>query len=240
MIVRRNLKCFGAGESQIEAMLPDLIRRGRIPTVGINASRATIILRIMAEGGSAAECDALIEPTVATIRSSLGTLVYGEDDDELQDAVLRLLRRHGRSLASVEIGTAGLVAEWLCGAAGAAEHIRGSLVTASRAVLENLLGIDSARIPAGSLADKDLTAAMAVACREHFAADYGLAVSGFPDPQPEGVPPADVYFALAGPSRVDVHRVPFALHPDLLTIYCAKHAVNLARLVLLREAQAGP
>ena len=50
VICRRNIKCFGAGESQIESMLPDLIRRGRTPTVGINASEATIILRIAAEG----------------------------------------------------------------------------------------------------------------------------------------------------------------------------------------------
>ena len=55
VIRRRRIHCFGAGESQLEAMLPDMIRRGRQPTVGITASKSTITLRIAAEGDTEAE-----------------------------------------------------------------------------------------------------------------------------------------------------------------------------------------
>ena len=72
VIRRRKINCFGAGESQVEAMLPDLIRRGRAPTVGITASKTTISLRITAEAASEEECNALIEPTAATIKQCLG------------------------------------------------------------------------------------------------------------------------------------------------------------------------
>lgn len=238
VIVRRNLRCFGAGESQVESMLPDLIRRGRTPTVGITASRVTITLRIAAEGSCQEECEAQIAPTAATIRECLGDLVYGEGNDELHDAVLRLLRDLGRSLASVEIGTAGLVAEWLGSTAEGSDHYRGGLVAPAGASLVQVLGLTAAQIPEGSLADRAITEAMAVACRERFGADYGLAVSGFPAPVAEGEPPRNVFFALAGPKHLDVREVPFALHPDLLTVYCAKHAVNLVRLALLREQRS--
>ena len=97
VIRHRLVKCFGAGESQIESMLPDLIRRGRIPRVGITASKTTIILRITAEGATDEECFAAVEPTVATIRQCLGELVFGEDEIELEDVVVRLLgERAGR------------------------------------------------------------------------------------------------------------------------------------------------
>ena len=109
MIRRRRIHCFGAGESQIEAMLPDLIRRGRRPTVGITASQATITLRIAAEGATEEECFAAMEPTVATIRQCLGTLVFGEEDEQLQDAVVKLLRENQKTLATAECGTAGLI-----------------------------------------------------------------------------------------------------------------------------------
>ena len=128
VICRRKINCFGAGESQIESMLPDMIRRGRQPTVGITASKATISLRIAAEGATEEECYAAIEPTVATIRQCLGTLIFGEGDDELQHAVVRLLRDREKTLATAECGTTGLVAQWLASVEGSADVYRGGLV----------------------------------------------------------------------------------------------------------------
>ena len=144
VILRRNIKCFGAGESQVESLMPDLIRRDRIPRVGINASRATIILRIVAEGDSEEQCRAQIEPTVAEIHKHLGTLVYGEGDEELQDVVLRLLGQRSQTLASAEIATAGLVAQWLAKAGGGDGPYRGGLVAADEAAMTRLLPLGSA------------------------------------------------------------------------------------------------
>ena len=50
VIRHKQIKCFGVGESDLEQMLPDLIRRGRDPQVGITVSGATITLRITASG----------------------------------------------------------------------------------------------------------------------------------------------------------------------------------------------
>jgi len=116
VIIHRRMKCFGAGESTIEAMLPNLIDRDRIPLVGITAHEATITLRITARGQNAAECLAAIAPTEETIRASLGQLVYGVDDDEIEDAAIVYLQESGQTLATLEIGTAGRVAELLAGA----------------------------------------------------------------------------------------------------------------------------
>ncbi len=175
VILRRNIKCFGAGESQIESLMPDLIRRGRIPRVGINASRATIILRIVAEGDSQEQCRAQIEPTAAEIRTCLGRLVYGEGDDELQDALLRLLGQRGQTLATAEIATAGLVAQWIAKADGGAGRYRGGVVAADEAAMLRLLPLASAES-----AVESFVRAAAIACRERFRSDFGLAVGPLP------------------------------------------------------------
>lgn len=104
------LKCFGAGESTIETMLPDLIRRGREPLVGITAHEATITLRIAARGQDEAACVRAIGPVEQTIRECLGEIVFGSEDDELEDAAVRACQAQGLRVAVCERGTIGRVA----------------------------------------------------------------------------------------------------------------------------------
>ena len=236
VILRRNIKCFGAGESQLESLLPDLIRRDRIPRVGINASRATIILRIVAEGDSEADCRAQIEPTVAEIHKCLGTLVYGEGDEELQDVVLRLLVQRQKSLATVEIATAGLVAQWLAKAGGSGRgvhHYRGGLVAADEAAMKQLLPLEP---DTSSPAGEAFVRAMAIACRERFQTDFGLAVGPLPtlSETSEASEAGHVHFALASEAGFQSFHVSSGIHPDIVGDYCAKHAINLVRLALLK------
>jgi len=213
IIRRRRINCFGAGESQVEAMLPDLIRRGRRPTVGITAGKYSIILRIAAEGQTEEECRAAIEPVAAMIRQSLGTLVFGEDDEELQHAVVKLLRERGKTLATAECGTDGLMAEWLSDVDGSADVYRGGLVLGE---------------PAESVD------AMACRCREQFGADYGLAIllPSLLEKVAEGGPSPLFTVALADAEGVRSEHAQKAYHPALARIHGAKHTLNFARLAI--------
>jgi len=232
IIRHRRIKCFGAGESQIEAMLPDLIRRGREPTVGITASQTTITLRVTAEGASEEACHAAMEPTVATIRRCLGRLVFGEEDDELQHAVVRLLRRQGKTLATAEWGTGGLVAQWLGGAAEAETCYRGGVVATDGTALANLLGLKPDSLAGCSPTSGQVAEAMARGCRQRLAADYGLSIADFPEFDPEAAEPKQVSFGLATPQGVQFKEFPLAGHPATLKVFCAKRALNMVRLLL--------
>ena len=117
VLLHRRLKCFGAGESAIEEMLPGIIERGRDPTVGITAHEATITLRISAWADNNDSCWEKIKTTENIIRETLGQLVYGEEDDEVEDAAAAALLAASASLATVEAGTAGRVASLFAQAA---------------------------------------------------------------------------------------------------------------------------
>jgi nicotinamide-nucleotide amidase len=210
----RRIKCFGVGESDLEQMLPDVIRRGREPQVGITVHDATITLRIAAAGADEAACRALIEPTEALIRQSLGTLVFGTEDEELEHAVLKLLAERGQTLATSEWGTGGLLADWLSLADPAGEQFLGGSITRS--------GRSS-----------HVAAVMASACREQFAADWGLAVGPFPRPGDDGAP-GDLHLALASTAGVRTASTTLAGHPAILRPRAAKQALNLLRLELIR------
>jgi nicotinamide-nucleotide amidase len=113
VIAHHRIKCFGVGESDLEAMLPDVIARDRYPLVGITVHQATITLRITAEGESVEAARAAMEPTIATIRACLGDLIFGEEDEELQHVVVRLLREQKKTLLVDEWATRGLLSKWL-------------------------------------------------------------------------------------------------------------------------------
>ena len=91
VILKARINCFGCGESHAEELLGDLTARDRDPEVGITVHDATITLRIIAQGTTAEECRTKIAATDRLIRERLGSLVFGVEDEELEDVVARQL-----------------------------------------------------------------------------------------------------------------------------------------------------
>ena len=182
VIRHRTIHCYGTGESAIEAMLPDLIRRGRIPAVGITASKATISLRITADGPTPEACQAAMQPTADTIYQCLGDLVFGEDGDTLQDVVVRLLAQRRQTLATVECGSGGALAEWLSNADPGLRVFRGGWVLRDSASIAGALGIAGHAAESHRPLTETGVQSLAAACRANFQTDYALALGPFPPP----------------------------------------------------------
>ncbi|MBQ8362417.1 MAG: hypothetical protein IJX36_00640, partial [Thermoguttaceae bacterium] len=106
----KTIRTFGAGESALEARLPNLIARDRVPTVGITAKESVISLRILAEGSSEAECARQIDETSKFIYDRAGEFIFGEEDETLQSVVSRVLLAQCLKVGVFEWGTRGLLA----------------------------------------------------------------------------------------------------------------------------------
>jgi nicotinamide-nucleotide amidase len=239
VICHRRIKCFGVGESDLEGMLPDLIRRGREPTVGITVHGATITLRITASGETREACLAAMEATEETIRQCLGELVFGEEDDELQHAVVRLLRERGQTVASAEWGSGGMIAHWLSEVPESRGVFRGGLVLPTRKAVNDLVHKSGtptlAAAPDETGMMKQIVERMADACRQHFYADWGLAVGELPRVDEQASEPGKLWFAVASPSGVTAVSTHYIGHPDILKARGGKQALNLLRLTLIRS-----
>jgi len=235
VIRHRRIKCFGAGESHVESMLPDMIRRGREPSVGITVSGATITLRITARGATPEECYESMEPTAHTIYECLGELIFGEEDDELEHAVIRGLRDQERTLATVEWGTGGMIAHWLDEVSQARENFLGGIVVTSPTVAETLLGIPASLIRQHTPVSGAVVEALANRELSLSGADYALAVSELPPLNQLTAETARVHYALASAAGCIVKSVPFVGHPSIHKLRAAKVGLNLVRLALRRE-----
>jgi nicotinamide-nucleotide amidase len=236
IIRRARINCFGLGESHTEQLLGDLTARGRDPEIGITAHEATITLRILAHGRSEDECAAKIAEARAEIRRRLGHYVFGEEDDEVEHALLRALRDQGATLATAESGTGGFLAQTLAGVAGFESVYVGGLVVPTSAARRSALGIDDAAFPASA----ESAGAMAAAARERFDSDFGLAVSQYPVLDPAALMSSApmAYLALADRRTVESHPFNLGGNPAILRSRTAKSAMNLLRLRLLQHGSA--
>jgi nicotinamide-nucleotide amidase len=212
--------------------------------VGITVSGATITLRITASGPNETACLRAMEPTIQQIYEILGVLVFGEEEDELEHAVVRLLSERSKTLAVAEWATDGLVSQWLAEAVADTGTFRTGVVVRDTVAVEALLGIE---VSPGAESKSQIAEAMARAVRDKTGADYGLAVAAFP-PTGIAVPTAAsgraadidrtgvLHVALASADNVRSKGFPLASHPSITKPRAAKQALNMLRLVLLHHA----
>jgi nicotinamide-nucleotide amidase len=225
-IAHYRIKCFGVGESDLEAMLPDLIARDRYPTVGITVHQATITLRITAEGETADAARAAMQPTIDTIHQCLGDLIFGYEDDELPDAVARNLLSRGETLAVVEWGTGGRISEWFSECPAAAGVFEGALVVHNHVALESVLPVPPDAWMEPGFRNAPFTQELARSGHERFGTDWVLAVGPFPN---EGDADRTVFLGLANNGGVATKAVTHAGHPAIIKDRTAKQALDWLR-----------
>jgi nicotinamide-nucleotide amidase len=235
VLVQRKLNAFGAGESAVEEKLFDLTRRGHVPEVGITVGDATISLRILARAPTPAEAQAQIAPVEQTIRERLGDLVFGVEDEELQDAVARLLVQKHKTLAAAESVTGGLVAESLVRVPGVGSFFTGGIVAYTNRIKAELLGVPQALLDDKGAVSAEVAEAMAVGCRTRLGTDLAVSTVGVAGPGDAGDKPRGlVYVGLAWEGGCDSSHFSWPGTRTEVQRRCAKMALNRVRLHLLR------
>ncbi len=235
VIRRARINCFGVGESQAEQILGDLTARGRDPDVGITVHEATITLRVTAQGTSIDDCRAKIDKTRAMIVNRMGTLVFGEEDEELEHAVIRLLHQRRASLSTAESGTGGLLAHRLTGVTGFETCYMGGVVVSTNVAKRELVLVDADLLTSAGPISAEVAQAMAQGCRTRFGTDFAIAVTEWPafDPDDPLAPVPASYVAVAGPNFDRVEQVQHFGDPAIAKSRTAKVAMNLLRLSLI-------
>ena len=235
MIRRARINCFGVGESQAEEILGDLTARGRDPDVGITVHEATITLRITAQANSVDECKSKIDKTREAIVNRMGTLVFGEEDEEVEHAVIRLLQQRRASLSTAESGTGGLLAHRLTGVKGFETCYMGGVVAPTNAAKRELVAVDPQLLAQSGPISAEVAEAMADGCRQRFGTDFAIAVTEWPefDPDDPLAPVPASYVAVAGPNWRRSEKVQHFGDPAIAKSRTAKSAMNLLRLSLI-------
>lgn len=235
VLVQRKINTFGLGESAIEEKLLDLTRRGHVPEVGITVHDAVISLRILARAPTLAEAQAQIVPVEETIRQRLGNLVFGVDEEELQESVAALLERNRLSLATAESITAGTIAEQLSSVPGVGSWFHGGIVAYENRLKVELLSVPQALIDTHGVVSAEVAEAMAVGCRTRLRTDLAVSSTGVAGPDDLGpdLPAGLVYVGLAWSGGVSSKQFSWTGSRTEVQRRTAKLALNQVRLHLL-------
>jgi hypothetical protein len=80
------------------------------PTVGLAAHTGVVDVRIAAKAKSESEANDMIAAIESQVRERLGKVVFGADEDRLEDVTLDLIAKRGWTLTTIESGLNGILA----------------------------------------------------------------------------------------------------------------------------------
>lgn len=235
VIRSRVMRVTGEGESAVEVRIKDLLQQ-TAPTVAPYAKLGEVHLRLTAKGPADEVATALARGE-AQVRERLGDLVYGVDEQTLENVVADLLVSRERTVAVAESCTGGLISQRLTTVPGSSTFFLEGVVAYSNEAKSRDAGVPPELIAAHGAVSAEVAEAMAAGIRQRVGADIGLAVTGIAGPtgatpdKPIGL----VYLALADGADAQHRKVMFGSEAgrEGIRFLAAQAALNLLRLHLL-------
>ncbi len=242
-LVHRTLRTAGEGESTIakrleafEDALPDHIRLAYLPSLG------QVRLRLSGRWPEATvppdAADRLkteVEAYAEKLRQLLPDVIYGAEDDTLEQVVGRLLCEQGRTLGCAESCTGGYVSHLITTVPGSSEYFTGSIISYSNEIKQSLLGVRAETLRQFGAVSEQTVLEMARGALEVLKVDIALSVSGIAGPgggTPEK-PVGTVWMAVADRERSVAQKHVFARDRLKNIQLAAVFGLNMVRKFLL-------
>jgi nicotinamide-nucleotide amidase len=176
---QRTLRLYGMPESEIA----ETLRVAEPQLGGFDGLEITTCLRrgevevvIRADPGARERADELEE----IIAARHPDLLFSRDGSSIDEQVAELLS--GRTIATAESETAGLLAARLTDRPGSSAYVAGGVVSYSNEAKVDLLGVDPGLIEAHGAVSPEVADAMADGALARFGADTAVAITGIAGP----------------------------------------------------------
>ncbi len=226
----RELRLFGVAETILRQELADMLESA-LPGTALSYCEGEGRLTL-----AATDPEDLEEMTDVVLQR-LGPCVYARDGESLEQRVVSLLTRHGKTVATAESCTGGLVSARLTGISGSSRVFGTGVVSYSRDCKQGILGVSADTLAAEGTVCAAVAQQMAQGVRKTSGADIGVAVTGEAGPQAaEAVPVGTVFVALADARRTWVCELHLAGERNAIRREAASHVLYL----LYRYLEAYP
>ena len=230
-VERRSYSIAGMGESLVEKAIGEKVLAIPGIELGYCARPGEVEVRVIGDRKAIQAADVII-------RGELGLSIFSDNDEALEEVVVRLLKQRKQTLATAESCTGGLIANQITNVSGASEVFLAGYITYANSAKNDVLNVDSKLIEKNGAVSEAVARAMGEGARTRAASTYGLATTGIAGPTggSDEKPVGTVYIALASEDSDTVARK-FLFPTDRATFkqLAAQAALDLLRRRLLKD-----
>jgi nicotinamide-nucleotide amidase len=236
-IVHKTLMLQGIAESKLalliepwELQLPSNIKLAYLPSPGI------IRLRLTAKGDTHEKLSAQVIQEVLKVAPIIKEWYYGDDDEQLEVTIAKLLKDSNKTMATAESCTGGKIASLFTSVPGSSLYFKGTVVAYANDIKNKVLGVSHEMINANGAVSQPVVEAMAQHVLELFDTDYAIATSGIagPDGGTPQKPVGTIWIAVASKNQVISKKFTFNDNRERNILRSSITAMNeLRKLILL-------
>lgn len=240
-VVHRTLLLAGVGESTVadavqsfEEALPAYIKLAYLPAYGL------LRLRLTGRGEDNAQVEKEVTERFAQLQTMVKQWLVATEDISLAEAVLRLLRSKGKTLATAESCTGGFIAHLITSISGSSDVFLGSVVAYANGVKVGQLGVSQEILNHDGAVSEATVRQMADGARKACGSDYAIATSGIMGPGGGSAekPVGTVWMAVASEKNTKAIKLHFRFDRIRNIEMTAQSALTLLyRFVQKEEAQ---
>jgi nicotinamide-nucleotide amidase len=237
-IVHRTLLTAGVGESflaemlvNFEAALPAHVKLAYLPNYGL------VRLRLSATGYDAAATEQEVTELFDTLQAIVKEHLVTNRDEPMEKVVANLLLQQNKTLCTAESCTGGYMAHLITSMAGSSAYYKGSVISYSNEIKENLLAVEPATLQAQGAVSEATVQQMVAGALKALKTDYAIAVSGImgPDGGSDEKPVGTVWMAAGNAERTITQKMNFRFDRMRNIQLTAVAAFNLLRKLMLEQ-----
>lgn len=176
-----NLMIYGIGESALEPMLADLVKSND-PTVALYAKDGQVQVRVTSALDKEHPDDSKLKAMIAEIKKRTGLCCYGQNIEELEQAVVPLLKEKEMKIATAESLTGGMIGETITRVPGASGVFECGIISYSDRIKHEVLGVSKYDLKKYGAVSETVARQMADGAMRISGADIAVAVTGFAGP----------------------------------------------------------
>ena len=205
VIVHKTILTQGVPESILaeriaewEVALPESIKLAYLP------SENRVRLRLSTRGLDEALLKGLIATQIEKLHAIIPELIFGEEQDRLEQRVGQELLKRNASLATAESCTGGYISHLLTRISGSSAYYKGGLIAYDNSVKVDVLGVNPITIQSFGVVSKQVVEEMALGIQRVMKVDYAIATSGIAGPTGGSIekPIGTVWTAVATPNGI--------------------------------------